>query len=210
VSFRTPDPAPSYSVITSQSADLLHPVQLATAAQPFVQGPRFELVGCHQSFCGRQLSKSVDTALEEDSSYNAAWPSGDRGGQLQLRVTPSTGHEEASSPSAEEAMRSGVEVLVPVYDWLHSYLTRPEDDPLAAFQAAVNLEGCFWRTSMPTATPRKSSRAFLARWPYTVRRPASGIVSRAIGRYNNEFWASARARQRKRRHYQAAGTPRGG
>ncbi|MBI4605006.1 MAG: fibronectin type III domain-containing protein [Planctomycetes bacterium] len=196
VSFRTPDPTPSYMVVSSHPRIYFTQAEVPSIRARLDDAPFDAWWSSLASFSSAQLSRSL-SELRADQPYLTAALAfagliGDVSSWRDKAIAVAMSVAALASTSDNKVLRDRVDFLVPVYDWLHGYLSSTQKSTLRSKLAglAASLEGRVQDTEYADGHSNgDQNAAFLAALAiYGEDSSAAGIVSRALVRYNEGFW----------------------
>lgn len=196
VSFRTPDASPGFSVTDSHPRVFFNKSDISKIRSRIQNEPIRSWWGSLENFASQQADKSVSSIIDEYPTYNAALAFagliGDRSGYRDKAIAVAMKVASLSSPGDDKEVRRRVDFIIPAYDWLHDYLSSSEKSTLRSELAtlAYMLESQVYTQEYANGHSNGNQNGALlaALAIYGEHSDASGIVSRALRRYNEGFW----------------------
>ncbi len=197
VSFRTPDSTPSYTISSSHPRIFFNQGEIPSIRDRIRSAPYDAWWSSILSFSNQQLGNSV-SAIANDyprtcTALAFAGLIGDVPSYRGKAISVAMSVAGLSSSGDNKELRRRIDFILPVYDWLHAYLTSSQRSALRSKLAshAAQLEAQVKDTEYADGHSNGNQNgAFLAALGiYGEDTSAPGIISRALVRYNEGFWA---------------------
>ncbi|HVR75524.1 MAG TPA: heparinase II/III family protein [Planctomycetota bacterium] len=196
VSFRTPDASPSYTVTSSHPRIFFTKADIPAIRQRIQTAPFNSWWGSVKSFAAQHGAKSISSQRDDQPEYNQtlafAGLIGDVASYRNTAISVSMAVAALSDTGDNREMRRRVDLMFPVYDWLHDHLSASQKTTLrsALGKLAKHMEARVQETEYADGHSNGDQNgAFLAALAIHGEDPdAAKIVERAMVRYNFGFW----------------------
>lgn len=196
VSFRTPPSSTTYTVAATRPRIYLTRDDVTAIRARIKTSPFSGWWSSLTSFASSKLQSTVESSLEEEPDRNIALAFagliGDVSSYRRRAIDVALALAARSDGGDNKEMRRRVEITVPVYDWLHEYLSEWERTSLRSelSRLATALDKLVRDDEYAVGhSSGNQSRAFLAALAiHGELSSGATIVNRALGRYNTGFW----------------------
>ena len=196
VSFRTPDPAPSYTVSTVHPRIFFKQADIPTLRSRIQNEPYATWWDKLLVFCNQQMGNSI-------SEIRSGFPRtvialafagliGDVAAYRDRAIDVAMSIAGLSSPADNKEARERIDFVLPVYDWLHAYLSASEKSTLrtrlASFASLLESQVVDNEYADGHSNGNQNGAFLAALAIHGEDSSAAGIISRALSRYNEGFW----------------------